>query len=143
MTTTQLASSSGQTEAQAAGAPEATHPGIRRAALVAGVGLLAMAILAPAANFGAIQSLVSEGDAKTTAENILASEGLFRLGIGALVVVVILDIVVAWALLAFFKPVHQAVSTLAAWLRLSYAAIFAVAISQLIEVLPLLRATRT
>jgi hypothetical protein len=56
--------------------------------------------------------------------------------------VVILDIVVAWALLKFFEPVHKGLATLAAWLRISYAVIFAVAISQLMGVLPLLSNTR-
>jgi hypothetical protein len=118
--------------------PAATNRGVRRSALVAGVGILVMAVLAGAANFGAIQGLITKGDATTTAKDILASEGLFRLGIVALVVVVILDVVVAWALLTFFEPVHKGLATLAAWLRLSYAAIFAVAISQLVGVLHLL-----
>jgi hypothetical protein len=69
----------------------------------------------------------------------LASAGSFRLGTAALVVVALLDVVVAWALRVFFAPVNAHVATLAAWLRLSYAAIFAVAISQLAGVLPLLR----
>lgn len=112
--------------------------GMRRSALVAGVGLLVMAVLAAAATFGAILGLVTEDDATRTAKDVLASEGLFRLGIAALVVVVILDIVVAWALLTFFEPVHKGLSTLAAWLRLLYAAIFAVAVSQLVEALHLL-----
>jgi Domain of unknown function (DUF4386) len=53
-----------------------------------------------------------------------------------MVVVVILDVIVAWALLTFFEPVHKGLTTLAAWLRLSYAAIFAVAISQSVAVIP-------
>ena len=84
-----------------------------------------------------IEGLVTEGDATRTATDVLASEGLFRLGIAALVLVVILDIVVAWALMIFFGPVDQPLSRLAAWFRGSYAAIFAVAIGQLVGV-PLL-----
>src|ERR1700687_395953 len=56
--------------------------------------------------------------------------------------VVILDIVVARALLTFFAPVHQGLARLAPWLRISYAVIFAVAISQLAGVLPLLSNAR-
>jgi hypothetical protein len=111
---------------------------MRRPALVAGTGLLAMAVLAPAARFGVIQRLVTPGDATRTAGHILASAGLFRLAIAGLVAVVILDVVVARALLKFFEPVHKGLATLAAWLRISYAAIFAVAVSQLAGVLPLL-----
>lgn len=122
--------------------PEATNRGVRRSALVAGVAYLVLAVLAGAANFWCLQSLVTKGDATRTADDILASEGLFRLGITALVAVVILDVVVAWALLTFFEPVNKPLATLAAWLRLIYAAIFAVAISQLAGVPPLLSHTQ-
>jgi hypothetical protein len=138
MTTTQPPPSARRTALATTDTPEATNRGMRRSALVAGVGLVLMAVLTPAANFGAILGLVTKGDATTTAKDVLASEGLFRSGIVALVVVVILDIVVAWALLTFFEPVHKGVARLAAWLRLIYAAIFAVAISQLVGVLLLL-----
>jgi hypothetical protein len=136
MITTQPAPTSGNT----AGATTDTPPQNRgpRSALVAGTALLVMAVLAAAANFGVIQRLVTPDDATRTARDILASAGLFRLGIAALFVVVILDIVVARALLTFFEPVHKGLATLAAWLRIIYAAIFAVAISQLAGVLPLL-----
>ena len=106
--------------------------------LVAGVGLLVLAVLAGLANFGVIERLVTKDDASRTALDITASEGLFRWGIAALVLVVLLDVVVAWALQEFFKGVHRELSMLAAWLRISYAAIFAVAVAQLIGVLRLL-----
>jgi Domain of unknown function (DUF4386) len=111
---------------------------IRRSALVAGLGILLLAVLSAVANFGAIAGPVSEGDAARTARDVLAASGWFRSGIAALVVVVILDAVVAWALLTFFDPVHRRLALLAAWLRLAYAAVFAVAISHLAGVLPLL-----
>jgi hypothetical protein len=138
MPTTQPAPPITSTAATPTDVPDATNRPIRRAALVAGLGILAMAILAGGANFGAIQALVTDGDATKTATDILASEGLFRLGIAAMVVVVILDIVVAWALLTFFAPIDKGIATLAAWLRLAYAAVFAVAISQLVGALHLL-----
>jgi hypothetical protein len=68
----------------------------------------------------------------------MAAQTIFSLGIAALVVVVALDIVVARALRAFFAPVHQRLASLSAWLRISYAAIFAIAISQLFAALRLL-----
>lgn len=54
-----------------------TNGSPRTAALVAGLGLLIMAILAPFANFYVLQNLIVANDAKTTAENILASLGCF------------------------------------------------------------------
>jgi Domain of unknown function (DUF4386) len=142
MTTKRPAPSSGRTGGANTDTPGVTARGMRRSALVAGVGILVMSVLAGAATFVAIQGLVTKGDATRTAKDILASEGLFRLGIAALVVVVILDVVVAWALLTFFEPADKGLATLAAWLRLGYAAIFAVAISQLVGVLPLLSNAR-
>lgn len=137
MSTTQLAADpSGPVTTER----DATVRRVRRSALVAGVGILALAVLAGAVNVAVVEGLVTKGDAARTANDVLASAALFRFGLAALVVAVILDIVVAWALLTFFEPVDKDLSRLAAWLRLSYAAVFAVAISQLLGVLPLLDA---
>lgn len=74
---------------------------------------------------------MTPGDAPTTAHDITASEGLFRLGVASLYLAALLDIVVAWALFAVFTPVHAELSRLSAWLRLAYAGVFIVALSQL------------
>jgi len=104
---------------------------IRTAALVTGISLMAMAALAGFGNFVAVEGLVTPGDAAGTASDILAAEGTFRLGVLALYAVVVLDVVIAWALMRVFEPVSRSLSRLAAWLRLAYSAVFMVAISQL------------
>jgi Domain of unknown function (DUF4386) len=119
--------------------PARAEPTLRTPALVAGVGILLISILAGLANFGVIEGLVTTGDATQTAHDLLASEGLFRLAVAAFVLVALLDVMVAWGLYAFFRPVSQEVSLLAGWLRLAYAAVFAVAVSQLTGALHLLR----
>ena len=53
----------------------------RQAAIIAGVGLLLMTIFAIFANFFVLESLIVDGDAILTSNNITASEGLFRFGI--------------------------------------------------------------
>lgn len=116
-----------------------TDISIRTAALVAGLGLLLMAILAPIANFGVFEQLIISGDATTTATNIVASAGLFRIGIVIFLIVAILDVVVAWALYILLKPVNKSLSLLAAWFRIVYAAILALALSNLLGVLQLLK----
>jgi hypothetical protein len=107
-------------------------------AVVAGVGILLISILAGFANFGAVEALVTVGDATKTAQDILASEASFRLAIAAFVLVAVLDAAVAWGLYAFFKPVSPEMALLAGWLRLAYAAVFAVAVSHLAGALHLL-----
>jgi hypothetical protein len=110
---------------------DAPNRSIRRAGFVAGISLLAMSVLAGFGNFVAVEGLVTPGDAGRTAEDILASEGTFRVGVLALYLVVVLDVVVAWALMLVFDPVSRSISRLAAWFRLAYSAVFLVAISQL------------
>ena len=92
----------------------------RQSAIVAGIALLIMTILAPFANFFILQRLTVAGDAAETASNILAAEGMFRAGIFAFLIVAILDIVVAWGLYYLFKPVDKSLSMLGAWLRVAY-----------------------
>jgi hypothetical protein len=141
MTITQPSTVPRPSTTRAADPDQAASQGVRRSALVAGTALLGVAVLAAAGNFGAVQRLVTDGNATRTAIDIMAAQTIFSLGIAALVVVVALDIVVARALRAFFAPVHHRLASLAAWLRVSYAAIFAVAISQLFAALHLLENT--
>jgi hypothetical protein len=128
-----------QSDGQPPGRPGlAANRSIRTASLTAGVGLLLMSALAGFGNFVALRGLVTEGNAAQTATDIMASNGLFRLGILSLFLTVALDIVVAWALYHVFRPVNNGLSMLAAWFRIAYAAVFMVGIGQLIGVLRLL-----
>ncbi len=115
-----------------------TDTSLRTAAIVGGLGLLIMAILAPVANFSLLQNLVVPGDAAATANNISASAGPFRLSITLFVIVCSLDLVVAWGLYILLRPVNRDLSLLAAWLRVAYAAIFASALNNLVVVSQLL-----
>ena len=114
-----------------------TNHSIRKASTTAGVGLLAMSVLSAFGYLVAVKGLVVPGNAARTARNITGHEGLFRFGILSLYLVAALDVVVAWALYRVFKPVSDTLSKLAAWLRVAYAGVFVVAISQLIRVLAL------
>ena len=110
-----------------------TPPGgsLRRAAIVAGRGLLVMSLLA-FASFSAFQRLIVEGDAATTARNIADHELLVRLITGSFVIVAGLDVLVAWALYVLLRPVNPSIAVLSAWLRVAYAAVFAGALSNLL-----------
>lgn len=116
----------------------AANRSIRQASITAGVALLLMAALSGLGIFGAVQGLVTRGDAAVTAASIVESEWLFRLGIASLFAVVALDVVAAWALYRVFAPVSNGLSMLAGWFRLAYSAVFLVAISELVGALRLL-----
>jgi len=110
----------------------------RKAAIVAGVVVLIMFIAGIIAEFLSRRSLVVPGDAATTVNNIMANEMLFRTGIGSYLIILILDVVLAWAFYVFLKQVNKSLSLLAAWFRLVYTAVFGIALLNLVTVLPLL-----
>src|SRR5215203_723903 len=107
---------------------------IRTASITAGVALLLMSAVAIFGNVVVVDGLVTEGNPTQTAADIMASEGLFRLGIASLVVAVGLDVVIAWALYRVFSPVNKSLSMLAAAMRLVYSGVFMVAVAQLVVV---------
>jgi hypothetical protein len=111
---------------------------IRTASITAGVALLFMSAVAIFGNVLVVDGLVTEGDAARSATDIMASQGLFRLAIVSLIVVVALDVVVAWALYRVFSPVNASLSMLAAAFRLVYSGVLMVAVGQLLGVIRLL-----
>lgn len=111
---------------------------VRRAGVVAGVALLVMVALAAFANFVVVQGMLTPGDGPATAAEIVAREGTFRLGVLAWLLIVVLDVVIAWALYRVFRPVSPAVSMLAAVFRFAYAAVLLVAVGQLLRAVDVL-----
>lgn len=92
-------------------ASRSTDISLRTAAIAGGLGLLVNAILAGIANLSIFQNLVVLGDARATAERIMASAGSFRMGVFFFLVAAILDVVVAWALYVLLKPTNKSLST--------------------------------
>ena len=106
----------------------------RKVALIAGIGLLGMALLAPFALLSVLPNLVVPADAAATVNNFIASEGLFRIAIAAVLIVTMLDILVAWALYVLLRPVNRTVALLVGWLRLVAAGAFLAALTNLLDV---------
>jgi hypothetical protein len=111
---------------------------IKRTARFAGLVYLLIAIIAILANFFVLESLIVPEEAATTANNILANELLFRGGVVSFMVLVILDVVVAWALYILLKPVNKNLAMLAAWFRVVFATILGIGLHNLLSVLQLL-----
>ena len=115
-----------------------TDISLRKYAIVAGFGLLIMTIFYISADLFVFQKLIVPGDATTTANNIMASEILFRTGICSFLIVIVCDVVVAWALYVYLKPVNKSLSLLAAWFRLVYSTIFGIALVNYFSIFQLL-----
>ena len=94
-----------------------------------------MSVLSAFGYLLAVKGVVAPANAARTSTNLAGHERLFGFGILSLYVVAALDVVVACALYRVFKPVSAGLSRLAAGLRIAYAAVFIVAISQLVEAL--------
>jgi len=107
-------------------------------ARTAGFGYLIIVFLAIFSEFFVRTALFVPGDAIATANNIMANELQFRIGIVAWIIVVICDIVVTWALYLLFKPINQHLSLLAALFRLVYIAIKGAALIYFLLALQLL-----
>jgi hypothetical protein len=110
----------------------------RQIALIAGVGLLLMTLSIILAETVAMAGIIVDGDAAVTVDNILANQGRFRFGIVGHLIVVILDLVVAWALFVFLKPAKDSLSLLAAWARVVYTIFYGIALVNLYSLFQLL-----
>lgn len=105
---------------------------------IAGSGYLIIFISGIFANFFVLESLIVAGDAAGTAANIMENLTLFRIGILSFIIMVIFDVVLAWALYILLKPVDKNLSLLSAWLRLVNGTIFGIALYHLFGVLQIL-----
>lgn len=99
----------------------------RLAALTAAVSYTAVFALAVFANFFVRIGLIDPDNPESTMAAIRDQEGLFRLGLAAFTVIFILDIVIAWGLYVVLKPAGHAHSLHAAWFRIAYSVMLAVA----------------
>jgi hypothetical protein len=104
----------------------------RRASLISGIALAGMAVLMPLGYYGGIVPLITAGDAAKTATTIAAAPLPYWGGVVAIAIVILLDLIVSAAWYALFRSVSATVSAIAAWIRVIYTALFAVAAAQLV-----------
>ena len=116
---------------------------LRTAALIAGLALLIMVITAPFAELFVFPRLIVPQNAAETAQNILANQTLFRAAIFGYLITFICDLVAAWALYVFLKPVNENLSLLTAWCRLVYTLVAIVAFLNLVTVVRLLNSSNS
>lgn len=102
-----------------------------RMAMITGVSLILMAVIAGYAYGYAFQKLYVTGDSSATFKNVTESPDLLRNTVFCFLIIFILDVIVAWATYFFFKRVDKPVAILSSWLRLMYTAILGVSIANL------------
>lgn len=82
--------------------------------------------------------LIARGDPTRTAENIMASEQLFRLSIAGDLITYILVMVLTWAFYVLLRPINRHLALLGAFFRLSELAVLCIATVNSLVVLRLL-----
>jgi hypothetical protein len=107
-------------------------------AILTGIGYLVIFITGVFSNFFVLENLIVSGDAAATAENIMEGDMIFRLGILSFIIMVILDLLLAWTLYVLLRPVHKDLSLLAGWLRLVNGTVFGIALFGLFNVLQMI-----
>jgi len=98
----------------------------RRTSRIAGLAYVIIIVAGIFAEFFVRSGLVVPGDAAATAQNITASEALFRAGFVSDIVMLLFDVVVALALYVLLKPVNRALALLAALFRVTHTAILGI-----------------
>jgi hypothetical protein len=81
-----------------------------QAAITAGIALI---VMTAAAGFSAgvvHGSLIIAGNPAETVRNLIESHMLFRAGIFGWLVILLTDVIVAWALYLYFEPVNRGLS---------------------------------
>jgi len=103
----------------------------RQMAKLAGWSLILMAIVAGIGYGYAFRAIYVKGDGAATLNNVLHQTTMLPLVMITYSIMLLLDVVVAWALYKFFKQVSLKLSLLSAWLRVVYCIWLAIAILQL------------
>ena len=114
---------------------------IKRIARTTGFLYLIMFITAPLSILLVSSNLIVPGDATATATNIMASEGIFRLGIAGNMVVLLLDLGISVLLYVILKPVNKTLALIAMVSRLVMTAMRGINLLNYFIVLQLLNGT--
>lgn len=108
-------------------------------ARIAGFLYLSLAFLGPIGLMVVPAEIIVEDDPNATAQNIIESEGLFRVGLLAETSIFVIEVVLVALLYILFKRVNEMLSLMAAFARLSMAIIQSVNVLIGLAVLLLLR----
>ena len=112
----------------------------KKAALTAGCPLVTMAMVAGVGYNYAFSGFYRAGDIAGTLGNLkMGGYSLLKVAVAACTIILILDIIIAWALYEFFKNSSQSLSLLVAIFRLVYAAIPGGSIFYLLSALELMQ----
>lgn len=104
----------------------------RKAAVVFGVAIIAVFILAIVVDNFILSNFIGPGDTAALAKDLGANQTRFGLAVVGYLVILVLDVTIALALYVVLEPVSKILASLTAALRLLYATILIVAVLALV-----------
>lgn len=104
----------------------------RKAAIVVGVAIIAMFILAIVVDNFILANFIGPGDTSALAKDIEADQMRFGLGVAGYLIILMLDLAIALALYVILKPVSKILASLTAVLRLLYTMIMVISVLALV-----------
>src|ERR671928_1985299 len=107
-------------------------------AKVAGVIWLIVAIMAPFAEFFVRQGLIVPGNVAATADNIVASQSLFRAGFASDLIVFVIEVALAAVLYVLFRPVSRTLALVMSFARLAMVTVLGLNLLNMLTALQLL-----
>ncbi|NJN84773.1 MAG: DUF4386 domain-containing protein [Caldilineaceae bacterium] len=110
---------------------------LNKTARIAGILYLTIIATGIFAEMFVRSNLIVPGDAATTAANIQASEGLYRMGIVSDMIMIMCDVAVGLAFYVLLRPVSRVLALLAAFFRLAQAATLGINLLNLLIALQL------
>jgi hypothetical protein len=104
----------------------------RKAAVVFGVAIIVMFILAIFVGNFILPNFIGPGDTATLARDMAADQARFGFAVAGYLLILMLDIVIALAVYIILRPVSKILASVTALLRLLYVAILVVAVFVLV-----------
>jgi len=104
----------------------------RKAAIVVGIAILAMFVLAIVVDEFVLSNFIGPGDTAALAGDMEANEARFGVAVVGYLIILLLDAAIAVALYVILKPANRILASLTAVLRLLYAAILVISVFVLV-----------
>ena len=104
----------------------------RKAAIIVGVSIIAMFILAIVVDNFILSNFIGPGDTASLASDMAAHQTRFGFAVAGYLIILMLDLAIALALYVILMPVSKILASLTAVLRLLYAIILIIAVLTLV-----------
>ena len=106
---------------------------VKNIALITGVAYALVFVISIIGNGFYLEKVLEKGNWLLTYQNILENPLVFRIGISSWFLVIICDVIVAWGAYILFRSTNKELALLTAWMRIIFAAIYAIGFLQLFE----------